>query len=478
MSVVLTIPDDQLAQSFLHHEGSPFRSESNGSTIRKWRGRVISSVTGLLSISIRTINIAPWTNGLSSFGIGLSAISLIESFIDKKNLLVVQKIALTVLGQMPMFFLTQVYENTESKRAQTAVVDTIIALLGANIFTYIHQFIRNRPERVEGHGVQQEGGVRFRGIFISSRIQNIAKSSFAAFGLYGYLKIQDHVYKMLSFFSATFLASQVIGDITGKFVDKKITLNESPTGTVWRRVKYMIIMAGALAIPLSLIPWKADAQSEARQAQLPFIGIVLGFFQGFWHQAMRRRLRYVPVEELQEMKEGSPREDASSFWKLSHKIYSIAVPLINVCGMIGFYVWQMGWDLGDAEDAKKALTSLFVGFMATLGMGTLFDQLWDPKVRHRVKDYAQVFLTVPAVLGCSIALIYSVFTNAINMADRGITREYSWLQNTAWFFYGSAMALELIKTSGKRIGSVLFPPLLAFVNGSLTLKLRITGQIQ
>ncbi len=466
-----------LTTAFLDDGAVSFPKAPVPTCFQSWGGRVVSIASGITSIAIRTANIAPWASAVSCLGIGFSAQSLLESFTTRKNLLAVQKAALTVLGQMPLFFLTQLWENTENPTIQTGVVDTVIALLGANAFIYIKQFYLNRPDRLEAHVVQRRDSPRFQGIFFSSKALNGIKLALSGFSLFSVFKINDYVYKMLASFGATFFISQVAGDLSCKFFDRKITANDSINGTRWRTVKNAFIFLGAIAIPACLIPWKGDAHSTTRQAQLPFIGIVLGFFQGVWNRAHTSRFRNVPVEELQEFRETGPSEESSRVWRIAHKIGQICLPTIFITGLISFFAWQIGWDLGDDQDSKNAFGSLFGGFMATYFVGTYFDHKWDPMVRHRAKDWMGVFLIAPAIMGCSVALIYSIFTNAINMADRGITRQYTWLQNTAWASYGIAMALELIKTSGKRVGTVLIPPLLVFINGALTFKRRITGQL-
>jgi len=459
------------------NEDKPFPKAHPPSCFQRWRGRIVSTIGGATSIAVRAASIAPWTSAISSFGIGFSAESLFESFIPRRHLVTVQRVAMTVLGQMSLFMLTQVYENSESTSVKTAMVDTIIGFLGANAFMYIKQFYLNRPNRVESHVVQRQNGERFQGIFLSSAPFFAAKVGLSGLCAYGAFTIEDYVYKTLSAFGATFFASEVVGNLTSKFFDRKIKETDSDRGTRWRTVKNIFIFLGAIAIPASLIPWKGEALSTKRQAQLPFIGGVLGFFQGIWNGALRRKFRHVPIEELQEMQKAGPSNENSRFWRKLYNIYQVAVPTVFISGLTAFFAWQIGWDLGDDQDAKDAFTSLFVGFLGAFGIGTFFDRTWDPKVRNKAKDFMELFLVIPTALGCSIAFFYSIFTNAINMADRGMTREYKWLQNVAWGSYGVAMALELIKTSGKRVGALLIPPLLVFVNGSLTLQRRLIGQI-
>jgi hypothetical protein len=439
-----------------------------------WRGRILSVAGAGASIAVRALNVSHGLNAVASFGAGFFAQSTIESGQKGERLARIRQVSWTLLGQVTLFGLSQWYDNTTSMTAKTVATHAIIAMLGANIHSIGRWLLQQGAIRTESSPTHsdQNNETMITPSPIRYNSTHALKTAVSVASGVSYFFITDPILKGLSSFFASFFGSQVVGERTVDFLDKKIAEKDGPEGTRWRVAKTVLTTLGYVAKPLSFIPWN-NPTTPQRLGQLFGVGFGLGFFDGIFDRSQIRRLERIPVKELEEFNQLTPTKS------LAERIFKYAVPLISVAGMVGFTIWQEKFVL-NSEDSKSALGAMLGGFLASYGVSKVVDYIWKRDERDWKRDRAMVALWASSrILGINPLFIYYAGTNALRMQGSAIDAQSSShkvMNFLSWIAYGAAMGRELMITSADRVGNLLMKcPQLFLINGCITAKLSATG---
>jgi len=492
---------------------------------RCWRP--ITAVAGAgVSLAVRVANLSRWTNAIGSLGVGFFSQAAIGSSVNGDMLIRMRRVCLTMFGQMTLFGLTQAYMNTDGDRVKEILVHVIIGQLGAISQTVIQRLWKEKTVRVESHTHAGASGEKFKYVSIlRSIVSNILHvDSFGTEGWVRYLPsmvpyvirtgvsgtfavlisikeddvnvIDDPVLRGLLSFAAAYYGTGAVSGLVVIWLNHQIENHDSEGtltergGTNYRAIKDRLNLAALVAIPVCFIPWTANPDSAARLKQLVFVGGVLGFFDEIRNESIMERFRKIPVNQLGELKEidlgiepvVAPPCSLVRLRHVAYRVWEVATPVIYTGGLIGFVVWQVGYELDD-ENSKIALKTMLGSFIGTLGLCKVSDWTWDPDRRGVVRDKLLTFLYAsPRVGGINPLYVYLAGTNALALNNHSIEAQESKIHVatiiTAWAAQGFSAARELWLTSDRRIGSDLIDfPLMLVGNGFLTTKLYISGVI-
>lgn len=456
----------------------------------RWKGKTIAILMTSALIGGRACNHSLWTDAICDFGIGFGLQMGVDQIVGDRYQ-VAHKIALTTLGQLPMFLLTLMYDNVKGSW-KTIASSSIVGMLGAHIAMYANQFFKKHCIiRVESSYLLVQNEIKFTDIFLRENISTGIKALIASLCGWRYFLEEDPLMKGILSFGACFYGSEIIGEKLLSWLDKKIAETQDfPVGITSavksksRMIKTGLNTIGFFAVPLSFIPFSNEAHSSQRISQLFAIGIVSGFFDGIMHRSLENRLQNIPLCRLEELQINSPiRNRAYVLWE-------VVFPILTISALVSFAVWLEGWVI-DVPINQAAIALMISSFMITFISAEKMDRSWSLESRMRVsnptittfiKDKVFTsFLIDPRFLGMNPAYIFFVGTNALSMNDAAIKTDrfaYQMIALVSWTFFGIAMGVELQRTKTRRRGTVFQFPMMAVINGALTFQRLGSGKIR
>lgn len=452
---------------------------------KKWGLRIGSAVAAGGCLAARVLNVSSSWNAIASFGTGFFTQSAIEAGFKGKNLLQIQRVTLTAFGQVSLFFLSQLYENSDDPEVQAMAKHTIIGLLGANVLMYLSRLYDQRAVQVESHTHVEstEPKLQKRLWCMNHKVTDWVKLGAAIGSGVAYFVVDDQVVKAVSSFGSFFWGAQILGGQALRLIDRKIDQHDSLEGTPFRAVKTVLNTIGFFAIPCVFVPWTAKPHTAARVAQLPIVGAIAGFFDQITFQSANERLKKMPVEKLPEFEvlnvpgkkiwEQKPRKCPIQY--VAYRIWEVAVPVLSIGGLLAYTAWQEQDELDGDPQSKFALGAMFGGFVATYGLYKWVDLTWSKEDRRWLQDKLMCSLiTGPRVFGVNPVYVYLVGTSAIALNSDAIDKQEDnvhWATIiAAWLSYGIAMGHELMQTSGSRRRPPFAWPMMIMLNGANTMR--------
>ncbi len=460
-------------------------------TWRSWGKRVVAVGGAIGSIAIRAADYSRWTNVLGSFGAGFSIQGLIELGAKDDRLARIRQVCLTVFGQVSLFALSQAFANTDDEAWKMYLTHAIIAQFGANVEIAAKWLYQQGAIRIETSSSERLLQRATEAPCISHNLSHVMKALAAGGAGVGSLVLSDPIFKGLSSFISSFYISQIVGERLIDWIDKRIERNDvdqGPSlslaaGTRYRLIKTILITIGYIAQPLSLTPWTTPDTSQ-RLKQLVFVGLTLGFFDGIRDRGEIKRVERLGLENLPELEKLSAPERtphrSDLYRHLAYRIGHYAVPVLSVGGLIGFTVWQEGFELNRPE-SRIELGTMLAGFLGTYSVGKWADETWNsdqaPSFKRTVME--RIWYSF-RLLGMNPLFVYYAGTNSLRMdsnATDGLKNPYyAATVIAAWAAYGASMARELVVTSSNRLGTaqLKFPRML-FINAATTTALSLRG---
>lgn len=500
----LRVSDDELGEGLAGEvqsgEGSDSESEAVGfrrmesppadpekSACSQWRGRLLSTVLFAGSVAMRATGYNRWTNAIGSFGSGFFSAYAVSSGVEGVTEARIRQVCLTTFGQATFFALTQVFLNTSFLGLQAFLVQALIGQFGLNVAIGAKWLYQRGAVRVESN--PPEGSKRKNPEHVECvghKVACVAKILAASGCTAAYFLSSDRIVQGVASFGSTLFISQVFGEISVDGLDHQIEKNDSAEGTRYRIAKTVLLTLGHIVQPLIFIPWQ-NPGTAGRVKTLVWSGIALGFLDGASDRSERRRIQKIRDEDLEEFHKLKPPEKPKNkgcsralFRYCAYRVFRYAVPLLSVCGMIGFTIWQVGWKL-KTRDSKIALGMTLAGSLSSYYLSRKLDHAWDPNKRHWLIDKLMYALWAsPRVLGINPLFIYYAVTNALEMDGHtiGATGESPYHVAAvilAWIAYGISMGRELYITESERVGNPqLKRPSLLYINGAITLYLYLS----
>lgn len=467
-------------------------SEEKDSIRCKWGKRAVSVVGFAGSLTLSAMNLYLWTNALGSFGAGFFTMCAVSIVSDPHSLTRVRQVALTAFGAYAGFAASQVYANVESRPLQIGVDNTLVGMLGANIQIILAWLIEQRGSRNESQSVVGQYGEKLsRYQLVGYNSSHVLKVCAAiGFGT-GYFFLSDPIFRGISSFFASFFASQVVGERTIDLIDKKIDKSDPQEGSSFRVGKIALLSLAYIGKIFCFVPWN-NPDTTGRIRQLFGFGFALGFFDGFSTRSIVRRFEQIPVRDLEEFNElKAPQKPAGKLCEnknvsqkmsyLAHKVWTFAVPTICALSLIGFTIWQEGWNL-ESSDAKITMGALLGGFGIGLPLFKWIDERWSQEKRSPAKDEGMLSLWSSfRILGIDPLYLYFAVTNSLKMDSNAVGSAKSPYHVAAilagWGAYTLKMAHEFTLTSSDRVGSPQVKlPQLALINALATLRFYLAGK--
>jgi hypothetical protein len=453
----------------------------------RWGKRCVCALGAGASIGLRALNLSRSTNVLGSFGAGFFAQSTLQVGFKGETLARIRQCSSTVFGQMTLFALSQAFVNVTNPVWHVALPHAIIAQFGVNVAIAGCWLYQQGGVRVEGH--RQVGRETLNhSQCINHNVSHGIKFIAAAAATVGAFTLSDPILRGLSSFTSSFFLSQIAGERVIDYIGEKVQASSSAAdisnemaGTKYRYFQTALTTLSFIAQPISFIPWiKPDAVQRIKQ--LIIVGSSLGFFNGVADRSQKRRLKAHPIEDLEEFEKLKPPEkptskncNAPTLKYLAYQVWRVSVPVISICGMLGFTLWQQ---LAPGElnsiDSRIALGGMLGGFLAAYPLAKWVDSTWSTKNRNWLTDKMIVALWIsPRVLGINPLYIFYMGTNALPLASSEIDQ----LQNpyyiatavAAYVAYGAAMGRELAITSSDRFGNAQMKyPGMVMIDSTLT----------
>lgn len=467
---------------------SPMKTEPKGNKVcrlflNSWSQRAIATAAVAGSVGLRVMNFYLSTNAIGCYMAGFAVLHTILYAAPPQLSARIRWIALPIFGQTSLYAFSQAWANDSKRKDKTVFDDVIIGSLGVNLYMMLKWAWDQRGIRSVSYVPEDVPQSADR---LSAPLQHYKKyccknwssqdwihlAKFLAsvgFGA-GALAARDHpVWQGILSYLSTFFVSQIAGERVIEKVDKEIKAKEMKgEETDCSSFKTALLTVAYIAQVASFTPWYVPTSSQ-RLAQLVYVGISLGFFDGINDRSENLKVENTPIEHLNELKKLSVPERGGCCtcrgecctctgckW-LAHRVWKLSVPLISIAAMIGFVTWQDVKKL-DAIDAKIILGGTLAGF----GIGTSFcysvDEMWDPEKRRPWIDFfmKKIWFS-PRILGIDPLFLYFVITNAVKIDSEAIDENtdpsHLALFFMGWFIYGGRMGHELFIGASDRIGN-------------------------
>lgn len=462
----------------------PPAEESQPSACVPWGKRSVGLMLLSGSVALRVFNLYLATNAVASFGVGYAALYTVTCTLMPETLARVRQVVLPMIGQTSIFALSQAWANDPKRSDQIIYDNAITACLGANMQLAMGWLFQQGAIRSESQMAgAQRGNTLHRPFFNYHLVHGVKLLSATGLGVYAFLN-SDPVLRGIASFFATFFISQVVGERVIDKIDQEIEKRDaSGQGTRVRTIKTALLTFSYMAQIVSFVPWY-NPSSAQRLAQMVYVGITLGLFDGISDRSEMRRVERVPIENLQELQtliQPERAEDGRCGWKhCAYRIWKYSVPLIAMAGIIGFTLWQEIAVL-PGVDPKVALGAMLGGYLVGTGGCHAIDSSWDPKKRHWAKDSLMTSVWFsPRILGIDPLFIYYAMTNALKMDGAAVESQQSPFHTAAiiigWIAYGMRMGHEVFIGASDRIGSPQRKfPKMAVINGTITTEIYIRG---
>lgn len=480
----------------------------------RWKGRLWSWGAPLAGAALSTaalLSKKAWSTTLGALGLGASVEAAFETAAPAPYKRLLHRAVPLLASQSVLFFLTQLWENTDSEETQKGAEQAIIGLLGAFVCLYASKKRANPYIRVESDATGYEEGAKFKGIFFPAQIRYGAAFAASVASLAISMQEKDPVYKGFAAFFSTYYIASIAGRIAIEKIDAVILKRSTAANLVgqtrWRAAKTYLLTAAPFFISTMLVPLDTHDKVHYFYAQ----GTFVGFFDAALQKSFENRLENIPIVHLSEL-QLAPLEENPCVERTSEILFAPWLDLIakeegcwskaavgtlsallrqaDVLGLIAFCVWQMGWDLED-DDQRDALGTLLASFVGTTALGLGVQELWrrsrreeiqDPSLKQRLLDKTMVFFHIsPKVLGVHPAYIFSILTHSLAMDDRAMQEGESAgkkaLLLLAWASYGIGWAVERIQAQSAYLGAEPKMPLMFLTNAVLTALRRIQKEI-
>lgn len=466
------------------------------SSYRIWGKWAVCALGAGGAIALRFADYSRWTNAIGSFGAGFFAQAGIQASQEGETLARIRQCSLTAFGQVALFAFTQTFANVKTPFVQVFFTHAIIAQFGVNVAIAAFWLYQQGAIRIECENTTRRPTLN-QTQCINHNVSHGVKVIAACGAGVGYFLLSDPILKGLASFLGSFFLSQVAGERVIDHISEKIkahppaqSLASNKVGTRYRYAQTILTTLGYLAQPLIFTPWIKPNVAE-RIRQLIYVGITLGFFNGILDRSQKRRIKGHPIEDLEEFHKLSKPEkpdhlgcEAPTFKYVAHRVWKYAVPLISICGLIGFTLWQqIAPGQLNSVDSRIALGAMLGGFLATYPLARWVDSKWDAGSRHFFLDKAMTTLWFsPRILGMHPLFIFYMGTNAMQLDSSALDQLQSPYHVAtavaAYTAYGIAMARELAITSSERLGNAqLKYPGMLMIDATLTTVNSIKGII-
>ncbi len=471
-------------RSLLHFDDVQKPEEERQVNWGSWGKRAVSVACVAGSATFSVMNAYRTANAFGYFAIGLSGLYCVSSIADEETKVWIRKVLFVVMGQTSIFAFSQAYANDDAKKDKEAFVRTIMVLFGANV-ELIRGWFWDQGIQAESQEDPKSGGRKLDSPWINKYLSWTLKAAIAGgFIYFRYEWLQDPILQGFALFLGSFLASQVLGEVTIDLVNRAIEKRDVDNqGTYFRVAKNAILTSAFLGQMGALIPW------APRHSQNPWaMGPSIGSTSGILDRSLIVRAQKIPVEELDELgklqrpqyarKWGVQKVKYCAYWT-----WKIAVPTISLLGVLGFGIWNLIKRRAQpiTKDEQVALGALVGGYWLSSFIWFPVDWIWSPTMRGPILDKMMTMMWLcPRVFGIDPLFVYFAVTNSLKMDGEAIesgaegSNYRLWAVFAAWFCYSFRMAQEVAVLASDRLGKVQANiPKMALINAALTMYLYI-----
>lgn len=493
LTVSLAGPLTPAASSAEDLAPSGWRSWCGGRSVQ-WVKLAASAAVAGVSVFTRVAQFTAATNALSSIGIGIGAMSAVNTCAPNSAITRVNQIALTTCGQSTVWFLSYAWMNVPP--LQVVAVGAIGVCVGVNLAVYGKYFIDKYINRIDSDPPRSKHATQFDPNFPTfyspERFGNTHQAKGIATLLCGLgwllsWKASSPILEGIFSFGTLFYATQNVGEYAASEVDKKIIrqrdailgsandeISQLPRSG-WRSFKAFVNSVAPLAIPAI---WVATAAG----APLWVAGLS-GVFDGYLHRSQENRFKNKPIEELDELKPRTPEHTA-------FRVYQAVHFFLVQAGMAYIFIRELTSST-NGPVAKQAIGTMYAAFMVSTirslytewrwkleeRLQTAFPSFWD-----QIKDRMVIQQMLPRIFAMAPAYLYLMVINSIKM-DSKVSNDlihnfgYRFIYCLGWGAYGFGQGTELGQTGGNRIGIIHRVAMMALLNGILMSIQEIKGEV-